>query len=117
MPNYSAYNDAALFDVMRIAGTEKNAAFAELYARYHQRVYAYIVKLIGNKDEAKDIFQEVFVKFMNTTVKEKESITNCGGYLMRSARNLCYNFLRNKKQTIELEDYHLIAQPADRYEQ
>lgn len=116
----TTYSDAQLFDMLKKGGQEKNSAFTEIYRRYHQRMYAYILKVTGNTDETKDIFQEMFVKFVQAAEKEVHTVTtmvNCGGYLMTIARNLCLNNKRSKKHTVELEDYHLISHNSPRYEQ
>jgi len=118
--NITTYSDAQLFDLLKKGGEAKNNAFTEIYRRYHQRLYAYIFKVTGSSDETKDIFQEMFVKFVQTAEKEKTSanqIMNCGGYLMTIARNLCLNHKRSKKHTVDLEEYHIISTSVPRYEQ
>lgn len=119
-PNITTYSDAQLFDMLKKGGQEKNSAFTEIYRRYNQRLYAYILKVTGSSDETKDIFQEMFVKFVQSAEKEKNSATqlmNCGGYLMIIARNLCLNHKRSKKHNVELEEYHSITTSSPRYEQ
>lgn len=81
-------------------------AFAELYARYSPRIFAYCRRIIGDYDRAQDAFQETFVKFYNSAQQERE-MTNVPAYLLRIARNLSLNVQRNQKGHISLEEYHL----------
>ncbi len=113
---FTAYSDSQLFDVLRrSSGAESEYAFGELYHRYNQRIYAYCLKVTGNSDEARDIFQETFVRFFKSAAHES-SIENVGGFLMRIARNLCLNYNRDKKETVAIEEFHLTVH-GHHYEQ
>ena len=103
--------DAELFH--RLAGSKDaaEAAFAELYARYGGRVYAYCLRFLGQRDEAQDVYQETFIRFYESAQQSRE-MTNVPGYLLKIARNLCLNCRRNKKHTVEFEDYQSLVQPA-----
>jgi RNA polymerase sigma-70 factor (ECF subfamily) len=39
-------------------------------------------------------------------------MTNVPGYLLKIARNLCLNCRRNKKQTVEFDDYQSLVLPS-----
>ncbi len=113
---FTAYSDSQLFDVLRrSSGAESEYAFGELYHRYNQRIYAYCLKVTGNSDEARDIFQETFVRSFKSAAHES-SIENVGGFLMRIARNLCLNYNRDKKETVAIEEFHLTG-TGHHYEQ
>lgn len=103
--------DAELF--YRLAGPKEHAeaAFAELYARYGGRVFAYCLRFLGQRDEAQDVYQETFIRFYESAQQSRE-MTNVPGYLLKIARNLCLNCRRNKKHTVEFEDYQSLVQPA-----
>lgn len=102
--------DAELFS--RLAGPKDTAeaAFAELYARYGGRVFAYCLRFLGHRDEAQDVYQETFIRFFESARQSRE-MTNVPGYLLKIARNLCLNCRRNKKQTVEFEDYQSRVPP------
>ncbi|MBI3257902.1 MAG: RNA polymerase sigma factor [Ignavibacteriae bacterium] len=112
---FTSYSDTVLFDALKRAKPESEYAFAELYNRYNQRIYSYCLKVTGNADEARDIFQETFIRFFRSAAQEAE-IENVGGFVMRIARNLCLNYNRDKKETIAIEDFHLTYNPLN-YEQ
>lgn len=79
-------------------------AFAELYSRYSSRVFAYCRRFLGNKDDAKDIFQETFVRFFQSAQQDRE-MTNVPAFLLKIARNLCVNHKRKLKEVVSFEDY------------
>lgn len=103
--------DAELF--YRLSGEKEKAeaAFTELYARYGGRVFAYCLRFLGQRDEAQDVYQETFIRFYESAQKDRE-MTNVPGYLLKIARNLCLNNRRNKKQTVEFEDYQSLVLPS-----
>ncbi len=103
--------DAELF--YRLSGEKEiaEAAFTELYARYGGRVFAYCLRFLGHRDEALDVYQETFIRFFESAKKRRE-MTNVPGYLLKIARNLCLNCKRNKKQTVEFEDYQSLVLPS-----
>jgi RNA polymerase sigma-70 factor (ECF subfamily) len=103
--------DAELF--YRLSGGKEmaEAAFTELYSRYGGRVFAYCLRFLGHRDEAMDVYQETFIRFYESAQKARE-MTNVPGYLLKIARNLCLNCKRNKKQTVEFEDYQSLVLPA-----
>jgi RNA polymerase sigma-70 factor (ECF subfamily) len=55
------------------------------------------------------------VKF-HKAVQEKKAMKNSFGYLITTARNLCLNAKRNKKNTVEVEDFHVVFQTNFQYE-
>lgn len=82
-------------------------AFAEIYSRYSRSIWAYCLKIIGNKDDTNDVFQEVFVKFYNAAKNEKIN-ENIKFYLFSVARNQCLNYKRDKREFVNfdnIEDY------------
>lgn len=98
------YSDAELFDLMKGEKKEADWAFAELYARHSPRVFAYCRRFLGNREEAQDVFQETFIRFYNAASKER-LMTNVPAFLLRIARNLCFNQKRDEKEATSFEDY------------
>lgn len=112
----SHISDTDLYGVLQ--GNKKNTdrAFAELYRRHQQWVYAYVLKVVGNEDEAKDVFQETFIRFVRNAPTSKDAVQNVSGLLMRIARNLCLNHVRDRKETVELDELHLVHDQRGHYE-
>lgn len=94
MDNLQSYSDAELYAFL---GNEKlkERAFSELYGRYSQRVYLYCRKILGDDQAARDIFQDTFIRFLNSARDERD-MTNVPAFLLRIARNLCLNFKRDR---------------------
>ena len=99
-------SDIELYAALKLEKSSSEKAFAELYARYSPRIFAYCRRILGDYDRAQDAFQETFVKFFNSAQQERE-MTNVPAYLLRIARNLCLNMQRSDKGQISLEEYHL----------
>ncbi len=98
------YSDKELYEGLYEGGKIAERAFAELYARYSSRVYAYCRRFLGNREEAEDIFQETFLRFHQSASKERE-MTNVPGFLLKIARNLCVSLRRNVVHNVTIEDY------------
>ncbi|HEY3876223.1 MAG TPA: RNA polymerase sigma factor [Candidatus Kapabacteria bacterium] len=83
-------------------------AFRALYDAYERPIYLYIVRLLGSKSDAEDIFQDVWVR-MYRLRGERESIQKFGGLIFTVARNLSLNAIRDRKlqPNISLEDTSL----------
>ena len=89
---YKSYSDSELFDLLKV---RDRAAFTEIYKRYWKVMYVHAVKMLGEKDDTKDIVQDVFV---NLWAKGNHIPlnTNLSGYLYVSARNKIINLIHQK---------------------
>jgi RNA polymerase sigma-70 factor (ECF subfamily) len=96
-------SDAELFYMLCKEEKNAEAAFAELYNRYSPRVFAYCRRFLQDKDDAKDVFQETFVRFFQCA-KQERKMTNVPAFLLKIARNLCVNYRRRDKKLIPLDE-------------
>ena len=105
--NFSRYSDSRLFGLLREGRSEKDQAFAELYARHSSRVWLYCLKVMGERQSAEDMFQGTFLRFLQSAQTERE-MTNVPGFLLTIARNLCLNAKQKMKPiSAPLEDLEL----------
>jgi RNA polymerase sigma-70 factor (ECF subfamily) len=104
MNNLDQYNDNELFDLLNSDKKTAEMAFAELYLRHSPRIYAYCRRFLGNKNDAQDVFQDTFVRFVESS-KKPRLMTNVPAYLLKIARNLCVNVKRHEKYPVTFEDY------------
>lgn len=90
-------DDSTLIN-MYIDGNEK--AFEELLSRYKNKIYTSIYLFVKDDAKAEDIFQEVFIKVINTLRNGKYNHEGkFSQWVMRIAYNLCVdNFRRNKRR-------------------
>lgn len=89
--------------------SESELAFSEIYARHSQSLYAYCQKVMEFSEEADDVFQDTFYKFIES-YKENSVVTNIKGMLIRIARNKCLNYKRSSKETIDYDDLILTSE-------
>src|SRR5437588_6631296 len=70
-----------------------NAAFEVLVSRYHSRLLAFCRHMLGSREDAEDVLQEVFTAAFNAVLADEREI-NVRPWLYRIARNRSLNHLR-----------------------
>lgn len=83
-------SDGHLIGLLR-AGND--AAFDILFSRYRSRLLAFCRHMLGSKEDAEDILQDVFAAAYNAILADSREI-NARPWLYRIARNRCLNHLR-----------------------
>jgi RNA polymerase sigma-70 factor (ECF subfamily) len=73
------------------------ASFDILFFRHYDRVYGLLFRLIGNRQEAEDVTQEVFLKLYRQPF-DSRSNHNLSAWLYRVATNMAYNHIRSRKR-------------------
>jgi RNA polymerase sigma-70 factor (ECF subfamily) len=68
-------------------------AFDELYRRYERPLFGFIVKQLGDRAEAEDVFHEAFMAVLKQRALERE-LSTFRAWIFRVARNLCHNRIR-----------------------
>jgi RNA polymerase sigma-70 factor (ECF subfamily) len=79
------------------AGQGDEASFEALFYRHYDRVYGLLFRLVGNRVEAEDITQEVFLKLYRQPLRGRRE-HNVRGWLYRVATNMGYNHIRSRKR-------------------
>jgi len=80
-----------------VSGNSKS--FEVLMNKYKDRIYTYIYLKVRNKDVAEDIFQETFIKVINSLKNGKYSHDGkFVSWVTRIAHNLSIDFFRKEKQ-------------------
>ena len=110
MTNFSALTDEQL---VRAYAKGNNAAFDTLLRRHQDRIFSYILRIIKNEDIANDIFQETFVKAIQTIRLGR--YTENGkfpAWISRIAHNLIIDYYRQEKsenlQSADLTDVDIL---------
>lgn len=80
-------------------------AFRALYDAFERPLYLYIVRLMGSKGDAEDVFQDVWIRMFRLRGEMRE-VRKFSGLLFTVARNLSINAIRDRKQRpgLSLED-------------
>ena len=71
----------------------QHAAFETLFSRYHSRLLSFCRHMLGSREDAEDVLQEVFVAAFNAVLADERPI-NVRPWLYRIARNRSLNHLR-----------------------
>ena len=82
------------------------AAFEVLCSRYHSRLLSFCRHMLGSKEDAEDVLQEVFAAAFNAVLADERAI-NVRPWLYRIARNRSLNHLRrNSAVGVDSMDVH-----------
>jgi RNA polymerase sigma factor (sigma-70 family) len=71
----------------------QHAAFETLFSRYQSRLLAFCRHMLGSREDAEDVLQEVFAAAFNAILADEREI-NVRPWLYRIARNRSLNHLR-----------------------
>ncbi len=89
----SALSDNVLLQQM----SGDTVSFETLFYRHYDRVYGLLFRLLGNRTEAEDVTQEVFLQlYMKPPGKRLEQ--NVSAWLYRVATNKGYNHVRGRNR-------------------
>ncbi len=92
--------------LVRRAQQQDQEAFAQLYERHFDKIYRYIALKIGNRMEAEDMTQQVFLKALRSISSYKWKDIPFSASLYRIAHNQVGDYLRKKTRhpTITLDE-------------
>ena len=80
----------------------------EFYEATKKDVYGFILSIIKNKEDAEDIFQEVYIKvYENAYIYQSQGKPLA--WTLTIAKNLCYMKLRGKKETVDIHDMYYLS--------
>ena len=93
MDIYKAYGDQELCLLLNEGDRQ---AYIEIYARYNGLLYIYAYKKLRNREEAKDVVQEVFIQLWKRH-QQLSFDTSLAGYLYQSVRNRALNIFAHQQ--------------------
>ena len=83
--------------------------------QYYTDIFRFCLYMVQAEDDAYDITQETFLKFIKYGTSYQHN--NLKGYLLTIARNICFNYFREKKEkllTCEWEEIDKIPYDRDK---
>lgn len=91
--------------------------FERTYQTYYSRVFRYVYRLVGNREEAEQISQQAFTK-MYIYSRNGNSVRNAKALIYRIAGNVCLDVLRKKSKEKDVMSKkwvqpHESAQPSE----
>ncbi|OQB24415.1 MAG: ECF RNA polymerase sigma factor SigW [Chloroflexi bacterium ADurb.Bin180] len=96
-------DDAALLDRIR---QYDQAALAQVYDAYYERIYRYVYRFVGQVDASEDLTANVFLRLLDSLRGGNCPRTNLLAWLYRVAHNLVVDtFRRGASQEVELADW------------
>lgn len=105
--NYTVFSDQELINSF-IAGN--NEALEVLFLRHKDKVYSYIYITVRNKALAEDIFQDTFIKVLNSLREGRyNEHGKFLGWVLRIAHNLIIDHFRREKQMSFVSDDILLG--------
>lgn len=88
----------------------QHAAFETLFSRYNSRLLAFCRHMLGSREDAEDVLQEVFAAAFNAVLADEREI-NVRPWLYRIARNRSLNHLRRASAIgVDSMDIHFADQ-------
>lgn len=95
-----------IFNEIRQGNTNK---LNELYENYNKLIYGIAFSVLKNKEDSEDIVQIVFMKIFQID-KNKLPTINEASWLYSLTKNETLNYLRKKKQEINLDEIYYISE-------
>jgi RNA polymerase sigma factor (sigma-70 family) len=89
----TSYNETELVSLLR---GRDNAAFSYLYNHYSGALYAIILQIVGNRELASDVLQEVFVSVWRKIEMYDAAKGRLYTWLLNIARNASIDVVRSK---------------------
>lgn len=104
-------------DLDLIAEIKKGSRASQeiLIRRYYKLVYSFIYRMVGDKELAKDLTQETFIKLLNNIEKYQHS-SDFKSWLLTVASNHAKDFLRSRANREHQHTYELYEQHDTRTE-
>jgi len=106
MTDYTSYSDIEWADLVRSAD---DRAFKEVYDRYNKLLYLFAYNKLRNKEEAKDVVQEVFAWLLNNRARFAIN-SSVSSFLYKSVLNKIFDIFRHQsviRKYIEQGDHYI----------
>ncbi len=87
-------------NLIRRAKQGDQQAFTQLYEEHFDRIYRYVTLRIGDKTEAEDMTQQVFLNALRSISSFKWKGIPFAAWLFRIAHNQVVDYLRKKKKQV-----------------
>ena len=106
MTDYTSYSDIEWADLVRSAD---DRAFKEIYDRYNKLLYLFAYNKLRNKEEAKDVVQDVFAWVLNNRTRFAIN-SSVSSFLYKSVFNKIFDIFRHQsviRKYIEQGDHYI----------
>ena len=100
-------------EALAFAAREDQAAFAQLYRRYADSIYRYLLTQVSDPPDAQDLTAQTFAAALRT-IDRYRAEGSLAAWLTIIARNQAVNFYRRRRREVPLDDDTPLNAPADR---
>lgn len=90
-------------DLIRKASRGDVEAFNALISRWDKRVYNYLLRILGNREDALDLSQDVFLKAYQN-LRKLEDPARFAPWLFRIAHNEAYSLFRKRRPEADVDE-------------
>lgn len=97
IPRSSRWKELTDDELMSRVQQGDAVAFRQLYDRYKVQLFLYCLRMVNDRDAAKDVLQDVFIR-IHTRREQYRPGTNFPGWVHTIARNLCLNARRDARE-------------------
>jgi RNA polymerase sigma-70 factor, ECF subfamily len=91
--------------VRRVVATRDTDAFGQLYELYIDRIGRYVYFKVGDREEAEDLTEQVFMKAWESVQNFRSDPAAFPVWIFRLAHNLVIDYHRTHRQTTELHEF------------
>ncbi len=91
----------------------RSSEFKLMVMPYASRLYRLAFRMMGNREEAEDVVQEVYLKLWKMR-NELPSYQSIEALAVRITRNLCLDLLRKRKKTLDVVESERREQESGR---
>jgi RNA polymerase sigma-70 factor, ECF subfamily len=81
----------------------------EIVEKYYRKIYAYCLAILMNRERAEDACHDVFIKAQKN-IKKLDSRKNIAGWLLSTARNLCYDIYNKEKLSFPTDNLQYVLE-------
>ncbi len=98
--------------LVELAQQGDKKAFMELYNRHKKSIYLKCYSITLNKEDAKDLFQNIWLKVYIGLLRTRERIQNFKKWINTVQNNTLRDYFRNKREFIELNSVYIpVSEP------
>jgi RNA polymerase sigma-70 factor, ECF subfamily len=104
-------------DLVRGLQAGRRDAFERLYGEYQAPIYNLCARVLGDREEARDVTQDVFIKAFDQLPASDAESFGLRPWLYRVATNACFNVVRGRRVSGGLAEADELPATNDGYEQ
>jgi RNA polymerase sigma-70 factor (ECF subfamily) len=94
-------NGLAGWDLVRATQAGDQEAFGQLYDRYHEMVFRYVLFRVGDRQLAEDLTAETFLRALRRIASVSYQGRDIGAWFVTIARNLVLDHVKSSRYRLE----------------